>query len=138
MNGSLFEGQHRALRGCRGAGIGRESLRPDISIVRVLKPDRSLSFRAGADNAVYDFDQRTAVGRVRHDLPFTRIIRRFDHVFERQSVVIFAVTISGPNDAIDRVYGGEFEHDPPGRLVGHPTAGIAKLPVIDELELVFA
>ena len=54
---AFFKRQHRALWSRRGAGIGRESHRPDISIVRVLKPDRSLTFRAGADNAVYDFDQ---------------------------------------------------------------------------------
>ena len=68
---AFFKRQHRALWSRRGARIGRESHRPDIAIVCVLKPDWSLAFRAGADNAVYDFDQRTAVGGVRHDFPFT-------------------------------------------------------------------
>ena len=134
--GAFFKRQHRALWSRSGARIGRESHRPDIAIIRVLKPIRSLAFRAGADNAVYNFDQRTAVGRVRHNLPISRIIGHFNRVLERQSVVILAVAIPGPDDAIDRVHDGEFEHHPPGRFAGHPTAGIAKFPVIDELELV--
>ena len=136
VNGSLFKRQYRALRRRRGTGICCEGHRPDIAIVRVLKPGISMAFRAGADNTFYDFDQRAAVGRVSHDFPFSRIIRQLNHLFERQSVVILAVAIPGPDDAIDRVHGGEFEHDPPGRFAAHPTASIAKLPVIDELELV--
>ena len=58
---SLFKRQKRPLWRRCGTGIGREGHRADIAIVRVFKPGGSLAFRAGADDAVHNLDQRPSI-----------------------------------------------------------------------------